>query len=99
MVALAGGVAAQLMYVDGGAEYIAICVAFTEDKLNSPLQSVQKAGFEVLGEAEGHHAFIVAGPQSNPALEPIARSLPALLHADARVDRPTFGGFRARPAD
>ena len=99
MVALSGGVAAQLMYVDGGGEYIAICVALTEDKLNAPLQSVQKAGFEVLGEAEGHHTFIVAGPQSNPALEPIARSLPALLHADARVDRPNFGGFRARPTD
>jgi hypothetical protein len=79
LVPIDGGIVAQLMYVDGGGEHIAICVAYTEDKLNAPLQSVQKAGLKVIGEAEGRHMFIVAGPRFNPELEPIAKSLPGLL--------------------
>ena len=84
MIAIGGGVVAQLMYVDRDGEHIAICVAFTEDKLDAPLQSIQKAGLKVMGLAEGHHVFIVAGPKFNPELEPIAKSLPALLQGPIR---------------
>ena len=84
LVPIGGGVVAQLMYVDGGGEHVAICIGFTEDKLTAPLQSVQKDGYKVMGEADGHHVFIVAGPKFNRELEPLAKGLPALLHvADA----------------
>src|SRR5262245_12317681 len=84
LVPVGGGVVAQLMYADGGGEHVAICIAFTEDKLTAPLQSVQKAGFKVIGEADGHHVFTVAGPKFNRELEPLAKGLPALLQvADA----------------
>lgn len=101
LVAIGGGVVAQLMYVDRNGEHIALCVAFTEDKLDAPIQSIQKAGLRVMGWAEGHHAFFVAGPKFNPEVEPIAKSLPALLqgpsddNAKGR-ERRNFGGF-ARP--
>jgi len=97
LVPIDGGVVAQLMYVDGGGEHVAICIAFTEDKLKAPLQSVQKAGFTVIGEADGHHAFIVAGPRFNRELEPLAKGLPAMLQvADATnvlKARAPYGGF------
>ncbi|MGD9884534.1 MAG: anti-sigma factor [Reyranella sp.] len=100
LVPVDGGVVAQLMYVDGGGEHIAICVVFTEDKLDSPLRSVQKAGSKVIGEARGHHAFIVVGPKFNAELEPIAKGLPALLQggdaANAQKAYAPYGGF-ARP--
>lgn len=101
LVPIGGGVVAQLMYVDGEGEHVAICVAFTENRLDAPLQSIQRAGFRVMGLAEGNHAFFVAGPKSYSELEPIAKSLPALLRASpddtvkAREKR-GFGGF-ARP--
>lgn len=101
LAAIGGGVVAQLMYVDGDGEHVAICVAFTENQLDAPLQSIQRAGFRVMGLAEGHHVFFVAGPGSYSELEPIAKSLPALLQAspgDAAKERKKrgFGGF-ARP--
>jgi len=101
MIAIGGGVVAQLMYVDRDGEHIAICVAFTEDKLDAPMQSIQKADLRVMGLAEGHHAFVVAGPKFNPELEPIAKSLPALLQGppddtNKARERRNFGGF-ARP--
>jgi len=100
LVAIGGGVVAQLMYADGGHERIAICVAFTEDKLYAPRQSVQRGGIKVIGEADGHHMFFVAGPTFNPELEPIAKSLPALLQvpdtANAQKARVPYGGFTPR---
>jgi anti-sigma factor RsiW len=84
LVPIGSGVVAQLMYVDGGGEHLAICIAFTEDEIKAPLQSVQKGNYKVMGEADGHHVFIVAGPKFNRELEPLAKGLPALLQvADA----------------
>ena len=99
LVAISDGVVAQLMYADGSGKHMAICIGFSEDKLDAPMQSIQQGGIRVIGQAEGHHALVVVGLKTDPALEPIARNLPALLHADARADRPNFGGFRARPTD
>ena len=57
----------------------------------------KQAGIKVIGEAEGHHVFVVAGPKSNPELEPIAKSLPALLQmadaGNAQKARAPHGGF------
>jgi len=97
LVAISDGVVAQLMYADGSGEHMAICIGFSEDKLDAPMQSIQQGGIQVIGRAEGHHALAVVGLKTDSALEPIARNLPALLHADAREDRPNFGGFRVLP--
>ena len=101
LVAIGGGVVAQLMYIDRHGEHIALCVAFTQDRLDAPMQSIQKAGLRVAGLAEGHHAFFVAGPEFNPEVEPLAKSLPALLQGPSgdtfkSRERRNFGGF-ARP--
>jgi anti-sigma factor RsiW len=96
MVAVGGGVVAQLMYADPAGERIALCLAFTEDKLDAPMQSIEKAGYRVMGLAEGHHKFIVAGQKFHPELESIAQSLPALFQvaeATTRGNRTPYGGF------
>ncbi len=98
LIAIGGGVVAQLMYIDRHGEHIALCVAFTEDRLDAPMQSIQKAGLRVMGLAEGHHAFFVAGPKFNPELEALARSLPTLFPgpsdgAGQGRERRNFGGF------
>ena len=95
LVAISDGVVAQLMYVDGGGEQLAICIGFTEGKLDAPLQSIQQGRIQVIGRAEGHHAFVVVGLKSDPAVESIARSLPGLLQG-TKNPATNYGGF-ARP--
>ena len=62
LLAAVGQPVAQLMYTTATGDRVALCVTEQGAEASTKLQRISEGGFDVYGQGQGKHLFIIAAP-------------------------------------
>jgi anti-sigma factor RsiW len=79
MLAVAGKPVAQLMYTTASGERVALCVTEQGADASTALMRISDAGFDVYGQGQGKHLFIIAAPADSSVARRLSGNITGLM--------------------